>query len=199
MRVTLSAGSVSAYSVGGVGGSWLLIVAGPAIAEIGAKARSAASGHLAMTERAARLVAETSAASSNAPPESHSRRVAPAISPDTPQATALLSQVLPSVTARILAGYTEFLAEFRTMSVVFAGLVGARRRVGARAASSRGGHRADYRERLRGDPVPVRAGRQGNGGGRRPWPSGSFPTTDDPMRAVLFANTLAERLRPTDW
>jgi class 3 adenylate cyclase/tetratricopeptide (TPR) repeat protein len=199
LRVALAAGPFSAFSVGGVGGAWLHLVGGKVIDEIAAAMSAAAPGEIALVGSARAFV--TSAMTDkdvSFPPPAH-RRAAPWSTPPPPLGTLdskrVLTQVLSPIAARIIAGHSDFLAEFRAMTVAFVDLsaVGVTWELDhlQQAAVALQTTAADFEgtvyQLVQDDKGTIGVIAFGLPG---------CSHEDDPVRSVRFALRLSERLRP---
>jgi class 3 adenylate cyclase/tetratricopeptide (TPR) repeat protein len=113
LRVALAAGPLAALTVGNSDSRWLHLVAGAPLADLAAPGKP---GTVLLSQAVRDLERATGGRGAPEPPP-------PAAPPELPP-EALLPHLLPSVAARIEAGQSAFLAEFRTMTVVFADLSG---------------------------------------------------------------------------
>jgi class 3 adenylate cyclase/tetratricopeptide (TPR) repeat protein len=187
LRVALAAGPLDAFSVGGVDGRWLDLVAGKPLRELAA---GVGPGQIAVAPSprpAARAAAADEPAWSG---------LSPAASPPPGlEARALLPHVVPSLASRLEAGQQDFLAEFRAMTVVFADLSGLGQKpplpllqeaaeVVQAAAADFGGTVYQLIQDDKGTSAVAVFGLPG------------CSHEDDPVRAVRFAHRLAERLPP---
>jgi tetratricopeptide (TPR) repeat protein len=197
LRAVVASGSLAAFTVGAVGDRWLHPVMGSVIEEIGAAASMAAPGELAIAGSAAALLAarrpDRTASSTNA--SSSGGRARPAHAPLVLEPSRLLPHVLSPVAARIMAGHSDFLAEFRIVTVVFTDLsaLGAAceldrlQDVVVRVQTTA----ADFEGTIyqlvqddKGTGVIVAFGLPG------------YSHEDDPVRAVRFARALQSELLP---
>lgn len=129
LRIAIGAGTVWAARVGGVAGRWELLVRGEPIDQLAGALAVAFPGEAVLSPQAAAFAGELVDGESRAgglalrsvgPME-------PAARPDTPGPaleSSLRAFVPHTVQARIDAGQRDWLAEFRTATVVFAGISG---------------------------------------------------------------------------
>jgi AAA ATPase domain len=200
VRLALSAGALSAFTVGGVGGRWLDFVGGQAMRDLMAVAQSCANGEIGVADRTAGLLDGLTDGAPGA------RRLHPGVTiaavplvnnpgPPACDARALATHLLPSVATRIEAGQGGFLAEFRTMTAVFADLSALGDELDVprfqEVVSLVQATVADYEGTIyqlveddKGTSVVVVFGLPG------------CSHEDDPVRAVRFGHRLREALRP---
>ncbi len=128
-RAVVGAGPVSLCDLGGVGGRWLWLVAGPALAGLSDAMRAADEGDVLMTRDAWEQVQTRG----RGVPLGRSlvrladvARVRPALASREAMAGApdsVLAAYLPEVLAsRVAAGHADWIAEFRRVTAVFVGL-----------------------------------------------------------------------------
>jgi class 3 adenylate cyclase/tetratricopeptide (TPR) repeat protein len=127
LRLGLGAGEISALHVGGVGGRWKFLLAGPDLAQMYAAAPQAQPGQVVLSPQAWALV-HASCTGQPLPTGAvrlthvrHPRPLAPVLPlllpPETGQA---LSAYLPrGILARLEAGHSQWLAELRRATVLF--------------------------------------------------------------------------------
>ncbi|MGD8809105.1 MAG: AAA family ATPase, partial [Gammaproteobacteria bacterium] len=123
-RMSLAAGEVEYHQVGGVGGRWFYCIGGSAVADVIEVDGSARPGVLCAAADIARLAPRlrTSAADGALAVEGSPQRDPPG---EIRLAQVSLDQLTPflpaAVHARHVSGQTQFLGEFRTMTIVFFG------------------------------------------------------------------------------
>ena len=114
LRAAVGTGQLSAATLGGVGGHWCHLVGGEAVRQVALATKTATPGRAAVSPEAAAALASQPAAPAPAPGDP-----VPATNPAT------LERFLPPPLAAVLrAQQADFLAEFRTISVVFLELSG---------------------------------------------------------------------------
>lgn len=126
MRMSLGAGEVRHMVLGGVGWRWLSRLAGPALANALEAVAQAEPGGVVLAPRMARLLAEAVKTSPLPAGAQRLDAVAPiSIRPAMPQwvlardAAAIFGHVPAAIRDRIVAGHSGWLAEFRTVTVLF--------------------------------------------------------------------------------
>lgn len=130
VRVGVGAGEVEAYQIGGLNGEWELFLAGEVLLRTGRAEQAARPGQVVLTPAAWELV-RSRAEGAPLPeagvllegllaPGEASGLLPPAVPPEAEQ--ALLGRLPRAVRARLLAGQTDWLAELRQVTVVFANI-----------------------------------------------------------------------------
>ncbi len=130
LRVGIGAGEVEAYQIGGLNGEWETYLAGDVLLATGRAEHAAAPGQVVLTPTAWEHVREQAVGSPLSEGgvllESLLDSRAPEAEPPAdlpPEAEkALLSRVPRAVRARLVAGQTDWLAELRQITVVFANI-----------------------------------------------------------------------------
>jgi class 3 adenylate cyclase len=114
LRAAVGAGQLSAATVGGVGGHWCHLVGGEAVRQVALAIKGATPGQPAISPEAVALLPPAGTPVSSAPDQ-----------PVAATNPATLERFLPPpVAAALRAQQAAFLAEFRTISVVFLELSG---------------------------------------------------------------------------
>jgi len=125
LRVALSSGRLAALNVGGFGSSWLTVVTGQPLQDLGRATRGSAPGKIAMGAPDRESLENQNGPSSTSPGASlvttAGRRAAP-LRIGTVDPRSVASYVMPPIVARMEAGQGQFLAEFRPMTVAFVDL-----------------------------------------------------------------------------
>jgi predicted ATPase/class 3 adenylate cyclase len=117
MKIAIGAGEVLALSVGGVRGRWQYVIAGDPLRQVAEAEHAARRGETRLSPQAAELLPA---------------RVAPARppllpdwgAPDEASLAAVRAYIPSAISARLLAGQGEWLAELRRMTVLFLGIGG---------------------------------------------------------------------------
>lgn len=194
LRAALGAGDLDALEVGGVAGRWECLVVGDALEQARAADTQGRPGQLVFSPQA-RALAEAGSvegARRRAAQGAHEDRA----SPRSPAPEFVLPCVPPIVAARHAAGQRDWIAEFRTATVVFARLLGLERAapgrclVAHRAVAAAQQVMAEYGggvHQVQADDKDVRL----LGGFGLPM----FTHPDDAARAVAAATELWRRLQ----
>ncbi|HSM37135.1 MAG TPA: AAA family ATPase [Longimicrobiales bacterium] len=128
LRASVTAGGVSVFRVGGVDGRWRFVVSGDALRQLAVTDASGAPGEVSVSAEAApRLGGE---ANGQAGPGGTLRLREVEVSPEAPCVDpsvvpgidALRAHVPRAVVHRLEAGQDDWLAEFRDLSLLFAGV-----------------------------------------------------------------------------
>jgi len=131
-RAVVGAGELSLYEIGGLDRRWLSLLAGPSLAGLAQALREVPAGEVALTPATWSLIRDRCRATRTA---GNTMRLVeltasvreassePAVPIDVPD--DLLAAYVPEVLAeRLTAGHGDWIAEFRHVSVIFAGLGG---------------------------------------------------------------------------